>query len=80
MCGSGGPGVLGITGTGTPADVLAGFSNGMGVVGLTRDGAVLGCSTGLGVIGLASDVAVAGCSNGRGVVDVTGDVVCAPGC
>jgi hypothetical protein len=79
MCGGGGPGVLGVAGIGAPADALAGFSNGMGLVGLTRDAAVLGFSTELGVIGLGSDVAVAGFSNGTGVVDVTGDVVCAAG-
>jgi hypothetical protein len=78
MCGGGGPGVLRVAGIGAPADALAGFSNGMGVVGLTRDAAVLGFSTGLGVIG--SDVAVAGFSNGTGVVDVTGDVGCAAEC
>jgi hypothetical protein len=80
MCGSGGPGVLGATGIGAPADAIAGFSNGMGVVGLTRDVAVAGFSDGIGVIGLAWDVAVAGFSNGMGVIDVTGDAVGAAGC
>ena len=63
--------MLGVTGIGAPADAVAGFSNRMGVVGLTR---------GIGVIGLAWDVAVPGFSNGMGVVDVTGDVVCAAAC
>lgn len=80
MCGRGGPRVLGVSGIGAPADTVAGFSNGMGVVGLTRDVAVLGFSNGIGVIGPPSDVAVAGFSNGIGVVDVTGDVACAAGC
>jgi hypothetical protein len=74
MCGGGGSGVLGVTGIGAPADMVAGFTNGMGVAGLALDAAVLGF---IGVIGLASDGAVAGFSNGTGVVDVTGDVVCA---
>lgn len=76
MCaGGGGSGVLVVTGIGAPADALAGFSNGMGVVGLTLDAAGFGFSSGLGAIGLASDVAVADSS-----VDVTGDVVCVAGC
>jgi hypothetical protein len=53
MCGSGGPGVLGVTDIGAPADTVADFSNGMGVVGLTWDIAALGFSNGIGVIGLA---------------------------
>jgi hypothetical protein len=80
MCGGGGSGVLVVTGIGAPADALAGFSNGMGVVGLPRDAAVFGFSTGIGVIGPASDVAAAGFSNGMGMVDVTGDRVFAAGC
>jgi hypothetical protein len=80
MRGSGGPMVLGFTGIGAPTDTVAGFCNGMGVVGLTRDVAVLGFSSGLVVIGPPSDAAVAGFSKGIGVVDVIGDVVSAAGC
>jgi hypothetical protein len=80
MCGSCDSGVLGVTDTGAPPVAIAGFSNGMGVVGLTRDVAVLSFSSGVGVIGFAWDVALSGFSNGMGVVDVTGDVVCAAGC
>jgi hypothetical protein len=80
MCGGGGPAVLGVAGIGAPADVLAGFSNGMGMVGLTRDVAVFDFSTGSGEIEGASVVAVAFFSNGTGVLDVTGDVGCAAGC
>jgi hypothetical protein len=80
MCGGGGPAVLGVAGIGAPADALAGFSNGMGMVGLTRDVAVFDFSTGSGEIEGASVVAVAFFSNGTGVLDVTGDVGCAAGC
>ncbi len=80
MCGGGGSEVLGVTGVGASADALAGFCNGMGVVGLTRDAAVLGFSTGIGVVGLPWDVAIAGFSNGMGVVDVTADAVFTAGC
>jgi hypothetical protein len=80
MCGRDGAGVLGVTGSGASADTVGGFSNGMGVVGFTRDVAVLGFSNGIGEIDVASEVAVAGFSDGTGVVDVTGDVGCAAGC
>jgi hypothetical protein len=80
MCGSCASGVPGVIDTGAPPVAIAGFSNGMGVVGLTRDVAALGFSNGVGVIGFAWDVALSGFSNGMGVVDVTGDVVCAAGC
>jgi hypothetical protein len=80
MCGSCASGVPGVIDTGAPPVAIAGFSNGMGVVGLTRDVAALGFSNGVGVIGFAWDVALSGFSNGMGVVDVTGDVACAAGC
>ncbi|MFZ2081947.1 MAG: hypothetical protein WAV38_35900 [Xanthobacteraceae bacterium] len=80
MCGGGGSGVLGVTGIGASVDTVAGFSSGMGMVGLTRDVAGFGFSTGIGEIDVASDVAIAGFSNGTGVLDVTGDVGCAAGC
>jgi hypothetical protein len=76
MCGSCDSGVLGVIDTGAPPVAIAGFSNGMGVVGLARDVAVFGFSTGIGVIGLASDAF----SDGMGVVDVTGDRMSAAGC
>lgn len=79
-CGSCASGVLGVIDTGAPPIAIAGLSNGMGVVGLTRDVAALGFSGGVEVIGLAWDVALSGFSNGMGVVDVAGDVVCAAGC
>jgi len=78
MCGGGGSGLLGVTGIGAPADALAGVSNGMGVVGLTRD--VFGFSTGIGIVAVGCDVAVAGFSDGIGLVDVAGDVVSAADC
>ena len=80
MCGGGGSGVLSVTGVGAPADMVAGLSNGMGLVGLTRDAAVFGFATGIGVAGFASDVAVAAGSNGTGVVVVTADVRAAGCC
>ncbi len=79
MCGCGGPGVLGVTDIGVPSDAIAGFSNGMGMVGLTRDVAALGFSDGIRVIAVGWDVAVAAFSNGMGVVDVTEGVVSAAG-
>jgi hypothetical protein len=80
MCGSGGPGVLEVTGIGAPADRIAGFSNGIGTADLIPDIAALVLFGGIGMIDVAWGVVLAGFSEGTGVVDVTGSVASAAGC
>ncbi len=67
-----------VTGIGALTDRVAGFSSGMGVVGLARGRAVLTFSNGTGVIGVGWDVAAAGFSDGTGLFDLA-DVLCAMG-